>query len=116
MSRRGLARLGAPAAFLAAVTVAVLLVRAGLQREPARTTTTAPTIARTATAVTVEPTTSTAERRSKPRRARRFYTIVAGDTFEIVAGKTSTTVERLRVLNPGVDSTMLQVGQRIRVR
>lgn len=115
MSRRGLARLGAPAAFLAAVTVAVLLVRAGLQREPARTTTTAPTIARTATAVTVEPT-STAERRSKPRRARRFYTIVAGDTFEIVAGKTSTTVERLRVLNPGVDSTMLQVGQRIRVR
>lgn len=114
MSRRGLARLGAPAAFLAAVTVAVLLVRAGLQREPARTTTTAPTIARTATAATVEPT-STAER-STPRRARRFYTIVAGDTFEIVAGKTSTTVERLRVLNPGVDSTMLQVGQRIRVR
>jgi LysM repeat protein len=46
---------------------------------------------------------------------RRFYTVVAGDTFGVIAAKTKTTVQQLELLNPGVSSTSLHIGQRLRV-
>jgi LysM repeat protein len=57
----------------------------------------------------VVPTTTTAA------RPRRYYVIKSGDTLGGVASSEHTTVEQLRALNPGVDPTVLRVGQRIRV-
>lgn len=102
------ARFLAPAAFLLAVTVAVLLVRAGLEGGGAATTTRAPRphpIAR-----------STTTTRSKPKpAAKRFYTIQSGDTLETVAAKLGTTTEKLLALNPSIDPHSLSVGQKIRI-
>jgi LysM repeat protein len=99
-------RYGAPAAFLAAVTIAVLLVRAGLDAGSSTNTTTA-TTTRTASTST---TTTTAVRR------RRFYRLRQGETISDVAIRFDTTVEQLLALNPGIKPNALSVGQRIRVR
>jgi LysM repeat protein len=114
-SRAQLARFAAPAAFLAGVTIAVLLVRAGLAGS-GETATTAVTA--TAPATTARPTTTarttTAPATTEPEEAR-FYTIQAGDTFNTIAAEFGTTVEELVVLNPEVDPRSLRIGQRIRV-
>jgi Tfp pilus assembly protein FimV len=98
-------RLLAPAAFLAAATVAILLIRSGLDpNDPAPAQPPATRPARTNT----EPGT----KRPRPR-VNRTYTIQEGDTFETIAADQRTTVERLQALNPEVDPNSLQVGQRI---
>jgi LysM repeat protein len=104
------ARLLAPAAFLAAATVAVLLIRAGLDSNGEPTA--------TRPAATTRPdrtgTTPTTTRANPPAPARRrTYVIEEGDTLDQVALDHDTTVERLLELNPRVDPTSLQVGQRI---
>jgi LysM repeat protein len=106
--RAELARFLAPAAVLLAVTVAVLLVRAGLEgggKSGATTPTTKPQpIARSTTT------------RPKPRpAARRFYTIQSGDTLATVAARFSTTTEKLLALNPTIDPHALSIGQKIRI-
>jgi LysM repeat protein len=111
-SRTGLARFGAPAAFLLGVTVAVLLVRAGLAgSEGATSVTSTTTVATTRTTTSTRERTTTTSTQEEPR----FYTIERGDTFGTVAAEFGTTVERLIELNPGVDTTELRIGQRIRV-
>ena len=109
-----LARYAAPVAFLAAVTVAVLLVRAGLENgettPPPATTTTATTTTGTTTQPGKTGTTTT-----NPAGAE-FYVIQAGDTLAVIADEHDTTVEQLLVLNPDVDPVALTVGQRIRVK
>jgi LysM repeat protein len=107
--RPGPARYAAPAAFLLAVTVAVLLVRAGLHGGEGSATTTG---GRTTTQQIV----STTETRPSKRPAARFYVVAAGDTFGSIAAKAGISVARLEQLNPGVSSTALQVGQRLRVK
>jgi LysM repeat protein len=110
-TRAELARFAAPAAFLLAVTIAILLVRAGLGSEgtaiPAEATSTRTT--------TTAPTTTSTTTRTRPAETRRFYTVERGDTFGSIAAALDTTVDELRVLNPGVDPTSLRVGQKIRV-
>jgi LysM repeat protein len=102
-----LKRYGAPAAFLAAVTIAVLLVRSGLQTKASPgttsvgTTQSAPTTTGTSTGTTV--------------KRRQFYRLRAGETLSDVAIRFDTTVEDLLALNPGIEPTNLNVGQRIRV-
>ena len=113
-SRANLARFGAPAAFLAGVTVAVLLIRAGLGASDAPATTpatTVPTETRPATTATTRETTTTATNTTE----QRFYTVEAGDTYGSIAAEFDTTVDSLRELNPDVDETQLTIGQRIRV-
>jgi LysM repeat protein len=116
--RRELTRYGAPAAFLAAVTIAVLLIRAGLSGGNEATTTvgalptTAPTTteARTTTQLVLTSgatTTTTAE--------GQYYVVQSGDTLGSIAVQYDTTVEELVRLNPDVDPTALHIGQRIRV-
>jgi phage tail protein X len=104
-TRHYLTRYGAPAAFLAAATAAVLLIRAGLRDEgpslPAQGRTPAALVSRTPA-------------RAPAARHRRFYVIRAGDTLEAIAGRLGTSVERLLVLNPGIAPTSLRIGQRIR--
>jgi len=102
VDRRGVARVAAPLAFLAAVTVAVLLVRAGLDEASTRAEPAVPT----ATA----PTTTT------PEPARRYYRIRAGDTLAAIAPRFGLTEAELVALNPGIEPTALRIGQRIRVR
>ena len=102
--RGELKRYGAPAAFLLAVTIAVLLVRDGLRTESAPVT--------TSVATTTSVTTTTA---SKPPK-RRFYRLRLGETLSDVAIRFDSTVEELLALNPGIEPTNLEVGQRIRVQ
>ena len=113
LPRRGdLTRFAAPAAFLVAVTIAALLIRAGFEAgssgSPAGTTAVGTTTTRSATTTTASTSTTTTT-------ARRFYTIQAGDTLDVVAAKYGTTVDDLVALNPGVDPHALRIGQKIRV-
>ena len=112
LPRRGdLARFAAPAAFLLAVTVAVLLVRAGFEggsdsrgSTTALTTTQAPVTTTTATTAT-----------TATQPAKRYYTIQVGDTLDIVAARYGKTADDLLALNPGIDPHALRIGQKIRV-
>lgn len=110
--RARLARFAAPAAFLAAATVAILLVRSGLENGDS---TTPPTT----TAVTTAPTTTrpgTTGVTTTNAANAEFYVIRAGDTLAVIADEHDTTVEQLLVLNPELDPVALTVGQRIRVK
>ena len=99
-------RYGAPAAFLLAVTIAVLLIRSGLQSDAAPGT----TGVRTQTVPTLPATTPV------PVKRRRFYRLRTGETLSDVAIKFDTTVEQLLALNPGIEPTNLIVGHRLRVK
>jgi Tfp pilus assembly protein FimV len=106
--RPGPARYAAPAAFLLAITIAVLLIRAGLGDGDTATTATTGPSRPAATRVT-----TTQRQRTD---ATRFYTVVSGDTFGSISAKTGVPVATIEELNPGVDSNSLQVGQRLRVK
>lgn len=108
------ARFAAPAAFLAAATVAVLLVRSGLDDGGAATP--PPVVTTTAPATTVPATTTTAPAPTTTARPAEFYVIKAGDTLAVVADLYDTTVEQLLVLNPEIDPVALNIGDRIRVK
>lgn len=115
--RRELTRYGAPAAFLLAVTVAVLLIKSGLDNGSQQQTAVVPTT--TALTTTQAPTTTklvlTGTVGTTTAANAQYYTIQTGDTLGAVASKYNTTVEQLLTLNPGVDPSTLQPGQRIRV-
>jgi LysM repeat protein len=106
VNRRRFARFAAPVAFLAAITIGALVVRAGFEHGKHHGTST--------TTVTTKAKKSHA--RSHKRRHGRTYTVQSGDTFESIARKTGTTVARLEQLNPAIDPTALRVGQVIRVQ
>ena len=108
MNRQLAARFAAPAAFLAGITVAVLLVRAGLNE--GETTTAAQTSVVAATTAT------TASTRTATEPTPVFVEVESGGTLDQIALDNDTSVEQLLQLNPGLDPTALQVGQRIRVR
>lgn len=111
--RARLARFAAPAAFLAAATVAILLVRAGLENGDS-TTPPATTSVTTTAPGTTQPGTTSATTTSTA--GAEFYEIQPGDTLAVIADEHDTTVEQLLVLNPDVDPVALTVGQRIRVK
>jgi LysM repeat protein len=87
----------APLAFLAAVTIAVAVVRSGLESGEG-----------SGASVTVTTTTQAA--------AKQYWTVHAGDTFGVIARKTHVSVKTIERLNPKATSTSLYVGERIRVR
>jgi LysM repeat protein len=120
-TRRELTRYGAPAAFLVAVTIAVLLVKAGLSGGDGSTTTVAAsattrptTTGRTTTRLVLTSPTGTTTTATTAQEGE-YYVIETGDTLGTIAEKYDTTVEELVRLNPGVDPTALRVGDRIRV-
>ena len=114
-----LARYAAPAAFLLAATIAILLVRAGLDSgdaaAPVAPATTAVTTTEPGTVTTAGTTETTGETTTDTTGAE-FYEIEPGDTLAVVAEQFDTTVEQLLVLNPDVDPVALTIGQRIRVK
>jgi LysM repeat protein len=124
-TRQQVTHYGAPAAFLAAVTIAVILIKAGLNGGSGSTTTvgalpTTSTATKTTTTtklVLTGPqagTTSTAT--ATTAAGAEYYVVQSGDTLGSIAGKYSTTVDELMTLNPGIDPTALNIGQRIRVK
>ncbi len=110
--RDELARFAAPMAFLVAVTIIVLLVRAGIDRGGSH----APTVPVSTAAATPSRSQTTPAVSSPPKPKKRYYVIQAGDTFGVVATKFNTTVEALQASNPGVSTNALTIGQRIRVK
>jgi len=113
--RQQVARFAAPAAFLLAVTILVLIVRSATSEDEPATTpsvaTTAPSTTTAAPAATPPP----AETTPTATAEVSTYTIEAGDTLQTIADQYGTTVEELLTLNPDVDPTALQIGQTIRV-
>ena len=101
------ARYVAPAVFLLAVTGIVLLVRSGLRSDK-------PAVGTTSAAVT----TSAVATRSLPGPAtpKQYYMIASGDTLGALAARFGTTVDKLLLLNPGVEPTTLRPGEQVRVR
>lgn len=109
-----LARYAAPAAFLVAATIAILLVRAGLDNNGP--TSSPVTTAVTQTTATTEPAGTTTDGSTTEPSGAEFYEIQSGDTLAVIANRYDTSVEQLLVLNPDVDPVALTVGQRIRVK
>jgi LysM repeat protein len=85
----------APAAFLLAVTVAVAVSRPALRHHQS-----------------VRP----ARQPAPAALAPRTYRVRAGDTLASIAARTHIPLARLQKLNPGVASTALFIGQKIRLR
>jgi LysM repeat protein len=116
----------APAAFLLAVTVAVLVVRSGLETAAVTQSQTVASPVRTVPTTTVTARSAPAEQTKKPtpkpktstnqRPAAQYYTVVSGDTFGVISSRTGVTVAELERLNPDVESTALYIGQRIRIK
>jgi LysM repeat protein len=102
----------APAAFLLAATIAIVLIRSGLQsgsRSPA------------SAAVSTQPrktvsTATTTARTKTTSSGPRIWTVQAGDTFGVIATKTGVSVATIQQLNPNVKSTSLFIGQKLRLR
>jgi LysM repeat protein len=125
-TRQQVTHYGAPAAFLAAVTIAVILIKAGLNGGSGSTTTvglpTTSTATKPATTTTKlvltgpqgSTTTTTATDTTAP--GAEFYVVQSGDTLGSIAEKHSTTVDELMTLNPGIDPTALNIGQKVRVK
>jgi LysM repeat protein len=93
VDRRTAARIAAPVAFLLAITIAVLVVRSGLQDDGP----TAPPSA------------------AQARPGATTVVVRAGDTLDGIARRTGTSLEAILRLNPGIDPEALRVGQRVRV-
>jgi LysM repeat protein len=106
VDRSRFTRWAAPIAFLAAVTIGVLVVRSGLEHgknnaQPSTTTVT---------------NTKKSHHHAQPGGQARTYKVQPGDTLGSIASKTGTSVARLEQLNPGIDPTALRIGQTIRVQ
>ncbi len=120
--RRTFAHYGAPAAFLLGATILAILIHSALGGgSPGRTTTTLGPVTRPSTAQVPTQKTRTVTNAQTSTTATtaagaEFATVQSGDTFFSIATRSGTSVKQLEVLNPGVSSNSLQVGQRIRVR
>ena len=128
--RQELTRYGAPAAFLAAVTIVVILIKSGLNGGSGSTTTVglSPTTTRTPTTATTTtnklvltaPLTSTATittaTTATTTPGAQYYVVQSGDTLGSIAQKYNSAVADLMTLNPGIDPTALHIGQKIRVK
>ncbi|HLB17532.1 MAG TPA: LysM domain-containing protein [Gaiellaceae bacterium] len=129
--RQELTRYGAPAAFLAAVTIVVILIKSGLNGGSGSTTTVglSPTTTRTATATTTNKlvltapltstatiTTATTATTATTTPGAQYYVVQSGDTLGSIAQKYNSAVADLMTLNPGIDPTALHIGQKIRVK
>jgi LysM repeat protein len=97
-------RYAAPAAFLLAVTIAVVLVRSGLEHSSAKPGTT------TTRRIAPSPQVSTTANK------REYWTVRAGDTFGVISAKTGVPVARIERLNPKVTSTSLFIGEKVRLK
>jgi LysM repeat protein len=108
----------APAAFLLAVTIAVVLVRAGLEHGGGSTKTAPTTTAVTAPPGRTRTTTVKVKTKNHKTRLRRevVWVVKAGDTFGVISAATGVPVRTIERLNPKASSTSLFIGQKIRIK
>jgi Tfp pilus assembly protein FimV len=97
--------LAGPAAFLAAVTLAVVGIRALWPHHAAKVA--HPQRHHQVPALRHD---------AKKPPGRRFYHVRAGDTLAAIAVRTHIPVAELQRLNPTVKPTALFIGQRLRLR
>jgi len=116
MRRPSPARYAAPVAFLAAVTVAILLVRSGLDGREGPAPTPATVLETTATTTAAQPAPTTTAAATTAVEEAETHEIGEGDTLDRIAIRFDTTVEELLALNPDIDPNALQLGQSIRVK
>ena len=113
MLRSDWRRYAAPAAFLLAATIAIVLIRSGVEAgDPSRPATTVATSTprkHVATTATTTPTTTASA-------VKRFWTVQAGDTFGVISSKSGVPVATIEQLNPNVHSTSLHIGEKIRLK
>ena len=115
MPRDDWRRFAAPAAFLLAVTIAVVLIRSGMNNGSGANGPQAPVP--TAPHKTVA--TTTAKKTTKhasASTAKRYWTVQAGDTFGVISSKTGVPVSTIEQLNPTVKSTSLFIGEKLRIK
>lgn len=101
----------APAAFLLAVTIAVILIRSGMNSGKPATTTPVASVPSGRHVVT-----TTSKKPSKRPQTQHFWTVQAGDTFAVISSKTGVPVATIARLNPKTSSTSLFIGEKIRIR
>jgi len=108
-------RYAAPAAFLLAATVAIVLVRSGMDagNDAGTRTRSIPTLPRKHVATT---TTTTRRHTTTSTSGQAFWTVQAGDTFGVISTKSGVPVATIERLNPNVSSTSLFIGEKIRLR
>jgi LysM repeat protein len=106
-------RYAAPAAFLLAATLAIILVRSGMDAGggTAAKTSAVPTLTRKRVAGA-----TTTIRTSSTPSGRRIWVVQAGDTFGVISTKSGVPVATIERLNPNVSSTSLFIGEKIRLR
>lgn len=109
-------RYAAPAGFLLAVTIAVVLIHSGLESgsDHAARQASVPTASSGTTAATTA--TTTARHASGQPAARHYWTVKAGDTFGVIARQAGVSVADLERLNPKISSTSLTIGEKVRTR
>ena len=107
------------------MTIAVILIKAGLNGGsgstttvglPTTSTTTTPTTTTTKLVLTGPQGTTTTTTTETTTPGAEYYVVQSGDTLGSIAEKYSTTVDELMTLNPGIDPTALHIGQRVRVK
>lgn len=113
MRRDDRRRYAAPAGFLLAATVAVVLIHSGIENggSSPRTTTAVKRPAKQ-----VETTQTKNKRPPRIAAAQRFWTVQAGDTFGVISSKSGVPVATIEQLNPKVKSTSLFIGEKLRIK
>jgi len=110
--RRTWQHYAAPAAFLLAATIAVVLVRAGFEKGHSASP---PTVGgSSASEQAVSGTTGTPP--TTRRGTGKFWVVKAGDTFAVISTATGVSITRIQKLNPRLSSTSLYIGERVRIR
>ena len=109
MKRDDWRRYAAPAAFLLAVTIAVVLIRSGINSGKSQ-----PPV--TVTSVPARSSVAAARKKTKKATTQRYWTVQAGDTFNVISSKTGVPVATIGRLNPNASSTSLYIGEKIRIR
>jgi LysM repeat protein len=109
----GARRYAAPAGFLLAATLAVVLIHSGLENggSSPRTTTAPPGPAKH-----VETTGTKKKAPTRSASTQRFWTVQAGDTFGVISSKSGVPVATIEQLNPKVKSTSLFIGEKLRIK
>ena len=108
----------APAAFLLAATIAVVLIRSGFETAGDRGSPSVAVAPTTTTRKRVDASTTTTKAKpaATPATAKGFWTVQPGDTFGVISSKTGVPVATLEQLNPKVKSTSLFIGEKIRIK
>jgi LysM repeat protein len=105
----------APAAFLLAVTIAVVLIRSGIESSTDASRSGQPTVPVTTHKVVV--TTAATTTTKRPTAAgKRFWTVKAGDTFGVISSQSGVPIATIEQLNPNASSTSLFIGEKIRLK